>query len=95
MNAIDEMKKVIEETREELNKLVGTYNATDSENTTFKLVINQDGSGTFEIDHQTNDEQDKSLTFDKFLKFYKTLDFDNYGCTVYSAYSAAGSKTRI
>lgn len=57
---------------EELNKLTGTYNATDSEDTTFKLVINADGSGTFEIDHQTNNEQDKSLTFDKVRHYNET-----------------------
>ena len=52
-------------TEEELNNVVGTYTGIDSEDTTFNLVINADGSGTFVVDHQTNDEQDKSLTFDK------------------------------
>ena len=50
---------------ETLSSVIGTFTGVDSDQTTYKLVINEDGSGTIEVDNQTNDNQDKSLTFDK------------------------------
>lgn len=48
-----------------LNSVVGTFKGVDSDETTYEVVINNDGSGTIKVDNQTNDNQDKSLTFDK------------------------------
>lgn len=48
-----------------LNSIVGTFTGVDGDETTYEFVIKQDGSGTIKVDNQTNDNQDKSLTFDK------------------------------
>ncbi|MCI5746080.1 MAG: leucine-rich repeat protein [Erysipelotrichaceae bacterium] len=49
--------------QEELSDLVGSYYGVDSEETTYDLTINQDGSGTFTIDNKLNDNLDTVFTF--------------------------------
>lgn len=48
-----------------LNSIVGTFTGEDTDKTTYKVIINENGSGSIEVDNQTNDNQDKSLTFEK------------------------------
>ena len=48
-----------------LTKVVGTFTGVDSDGTTYKFVINENGQGSIIVDNTTNDNQDRSFTFDK------------------------------
>lgn len=50
---------------EELESIKGSYQGVDSEGTIYEFVIQEDGSGTFKVDNQENDNFDRIFTFNK------------------------------
>ena len=50
---------------EEVKDLVGSYTNTEEQGVVYTFTINDDGSGTFVITDENNENQNKSFTFDK------------------------------
>lgn len=50
---------------DEVKDLVGTYTNNEEEGLTYTFTVNEDGSGTFVVKDENNENQNKSFTFDK------------------------------